>query len=69
MGTNCAPLLADLFLYSYEAAFLKKTLYMRRIYLLLLPSIQRLDILTMFYPSTTIGPIHMSILYTPVNLK
>jgi hypothetical protein len=24
MGTNCAPLLADLFLYSYEAEFIKK---------------------------------------------
>jgi hypothetical protein len=24
MGTNCAPLLADLFLYSYESEFLKK---------------------------------------------
>ena len=24
MGTNCAPLLADLFLYSYEAEFLQK---------------------------------------------
>ena len=23
MGTNCAPLLADLFLYSYEAAFVQ----------------------------------------------
>jgi hypothetical protein len=25
MGTNCAPLLADLLLYSYEAEFIKKT--------------------------------------------
>jgi hypothetical protein len=24
MGTNCAPLLADLFLYSYEAEFVQK---------------------------------------------
>jgi hypothetical protein len=24
MGTNCAPLLADLFLYSYEAGFIQK---------------------------------------------
>jgi hypothetical protein len=24
MGTNCAPLLADLFLYSYESEFLEK---------------------------------------------
>ena len=26
MGTNCAPLLADLFLYSYEAGFIAKLL-------------------------------------------
>jgi hypothetical protein len=24
MGTNCTPLIADLFLYSYESAFLQK---------------------------------------------
>jgi hypothetical protein len=27
MGTNCAPLLADLFLYSYEAEFILKLLH------------------------------------------
>jgi hypothetical protein len=27
MGTNCAPLFADLFLYSYEADFIQKLLY------------------------------------------
>ena len=27
MGTNCAPLLADLFLYSYEAGYIQKFLY------------------------------------------
>ena len=27
MGTNCAPLLADLFLYSYEAEFVQKLLW------------------------------------------
>jgi hypothetical protein len=26
MGTNCAPLLADLFLYSYETEFVQKLL-------------------------------------------
>jgi hypothetical protein len=26
MGTNCAPLLADLFLYSYEAEFIQNLL-------------------------------------------
>jgi hypothetical protein len=34
MGTNCAPLLVDLFLYSYEAD-LFKSFYMRRQNLLL----------------------------------
>jgi hypothetical protein len=27
MGTNCAPLLTDLFLYSYEAEFVQKLLW------------------------------------------
>ena len=26
MGTNCAPLLADIFLYSYEAEFIQSSL-------------------------------------------
>jgi hypothetical protein len=69
MGTKSAPLLADLFLYSYEAEFIKKNFYLRRMNLLLWPSIQHLDISTMFYPSTTIGSIHMSILYTPSELE
>ena len=30
MGTNCAPLLADLFLYSYEAEFIQKLLSSKR---------------------------------------
>ena len=39
MGTNCAPLLADLFLYSYEAEFIQKLLHEK-----LWPLIQHLDI-------------------------
>jgi hypothetical protein len=31
MGTNCAPLLADLFLYSYEAEFIQKFLHKKNI--------------------------------------
>lgn len=38
MGTNCAPLLADLFLYSYEAKFIKKNLYVKKINHSLWPS-------------------------------
>jgi hypothetical protein len=69
MGTNCAPLLADLFLYSYEAEFIPKLLH--TINLLLWPSIQHLGISTMFYRSTMISFYHMLILYTctPVNVK
>jgi hypothetical protein len=33
MGTNRAPLLADLFLYSYEAGFIQKLLQMKKKYL------------------------------------
>ena len=32
MGTNCAPLLADLFLYSYESAFLQKLVKDKKIH-------------------------------------
>jgi hypothetical protein len=46
-----------------------KNFYMRRTNLLLWLLIQHLDTSTMFYRSTTIGFVHMSILYTPVNLK
>jgi hypothetical protein len=30
MGTNCAPLLADLFLYSYEVEFIQKLLHEKK---------------------------------------
>jgi hypothetical protein len=32
MGTNCAPLLADLFLYSYESEFLRKLVKDKKIH-------------------------------------
>jgi hypothetical protein len=32
MGTNCAPLLADLFLYSYESEFLQKLVKIKKIH-------------------------------------
>jgi hypothetical protein len=32
MGTNCAPLLADLFLYSYESEFLPKLVKDKKIH-------------------------------------
>jgi hypothetical protein len=33
IGTNCAPLLADLFLYSYEVEFIQKLLHEKKKYL------------------------------------
>jgi hypothetical protein len=58
MDTNCAPLLADLFLYSYEAEFIKKNFYTRRKNLLLWPSIRHFDISTTFHLLTIINFIH-----------
>jgi hypothetical protein len=42
MGTNCAPLLVDLFLYSYEAEFIKKLQHEKK-NILLWPSIRHFD--------------------------
>jgi hypothetical protein len=53
MGTNCAPLLADLFLYSYEAEFVKKKLLQGN-NKKPCPSTIHLDISMMSYPSTII---------------
>jgi hypothetical protein len=59
IGTNCAPFIDDLFLYSYEAEFIQKLLHEKS---------KNLGV-AFNYPSTTINSIHMSNLYTPVNLK
>jgi hypothetical protein len=48
MGTNCAPLLVDLFLYSYEAAFIQKLIKEKRIHKLK-PLIGLSGILMMFF--------------------
>ena len=50
MGTNCAPLLADLFLYSCESEFLQKLVKIRR-FMRLEPLISRTGILVAFYLS------------------
>ena len=50
MGTNCAPLLADLFLYSYESEFLQKLVKERR-FMRLKPLISHTGILMTFYLS------------------
>jgi hypothetical protein len=54
MGINCAPLLADLFLYSYEAEFVQKLLQNNNKKNLLCPLTIHLDISMMSYPSTII---------------
>ena len=51
MGTNCAPLLADLFLYSYEAEFIQNLLKDKTKNISLNPSISPLDILMTYYHS------------------
>ena len=50
MGTNCAPLLADLFLNSYESEFLQKLVKIRR-FMRLEPLISHTGILMTFYLS------------------
>ena len=69
MGKNCAPLLADLFLYSYETEFIQKLIHEKKKNILLWSSMRHLDISTTFYLLTMINFIHMSIRYIPVNLK
>ena len=51
MGTNCAPLLADLFLYSYEYKSFFKSLFKIRRFMRLEPLISHTGILMTFYLS------------------
>ena len=51
MGTNCAPLLADLFLYSYESEFLQKLVKDKKIHEPLEPLISHTGILMTLYLS------------------
>jgi hypothetical protein len=67
MGTNCAPLLGDLVLYSYEAEFIQKLLQEKKKNLLLQPSIRHFVISTTFCLSEIIISILMSIRYIPMN--
>ena len=54
MGTNCAPLLADLFLYSYETEFLQNLIRDKKKSKRLDLSISPIDILMMFCLSITV---------------
>ena len=54
MGTNCAPLIADLFLYCYERDFMSDLQKSKRHDLIDMLKIP-LDILTIYSPSTTLN--------------
>lgn len=68
MGTNCAPLLADLYLYSFEAEFIPK-LVQEKNRALAVASTPHLDILMMLHPLTTVTFTLMLTQYIPVSLK
>jgi hypothetical protein len=63
MGMNCAPLLADLFLYSYEMKFIQKLLHKKKTNLLLWPTIRQFDISNVL-SLTTINSSDKPIRYT-----
>jgi hypothetical protein len=67
MGTNCARLLANLFLYSYEAEFIQKLLHDEKKKSLAVAFNSNFDISTTFCPLTIIISILMSIRYIPMN--
>jgi hypothetical protein len=60
MGTNCAPLFEDLFLFSDEAEFTQKLLHEKKESLV--ASIQHFETSTTFYLRTIINSIPISIL-------
>ena len=68
MGTNCAQLLADLFLNSYEAEFFQK-LVREKNKTLAVAFNSTLDILMTFCLLTMVIFILTSILYIPVSWK
>jgi hypothetical protein len=68
IGTNCAPLLADLFLYSYKAEFVQTLLRVKNKKLAVSFNIY-LDTSMMSYQSTTIIFTNMSTSYIPMNSK
>jgi hypothetical protein len=69
MGKNRAPLLAGLFLYSYEAEFIQKLLDEKKKNLLLWTSIRHFDVSTIFYLLTTINFTHTLIYPNELEIK
>ena len=64
MGTNCVPLLADLFLYCCERDF-KSNLQKSNLFNL----IEALDILTIFSPLITLNLLNIFPIYIKENLS
>jgi hypothetical protein len=58
MGSKCASLLADLFLYSYEAEFIQKLPHEKKEFLPV-----AFNISTTFYLLTIINSIHVDLIY------
>ena len=69
MGTNCAPLIADLFLYCYERDFISDLHKSKRhgphIHVLIIP----LDILTIYSPSITLNLRNIFPIYIQQNFS
>ena len=64
MGTNCAPLIADLVLYCYERDFTSDLQKSKRFDL-----IDMLDILTIFSPSITLNLRNIFLIYIQLNFS
>ena len=66
MGTNCAPLIADLFLYCYERDFMSDLQKSKRFDIF---STIPLDILTIFSPSITLNSRNIFLIYIQLNFS
>jgi hypothetical protein len=70
MGPNCAPLLADLLLHSYEAEFVKKLLHEKEKKTLGVGfNSTVISIYRHFYLLATMNSIHVLIRYIPISWK
>ena len=65
MGTNCAPLIADLFLYCYERDFMSDLQKSKRFDLMDMFN----DILTIFSPSITLNLTNIFLIYIQQNFS
>ena len=65
MGTNCAPLIADLFLYCYERDFMSDLQKSKRFDLIDMFN----DILTIFSPLITLNLTNIFLIYIQQNFS